>query len=136
MSAQIGMRKLDNGINSYTRFLRITRCLTLPPLYLPRQLSLETIMKTTRIALVVIALTLTGCATYDTTNAIDPNFGSASYMSRQDVIAATKECEAAGMRAKVVYVDAALNGKRMQVPHDVFCEPSVRRTTNSPYIKP
>lgn len=86
-------------------------------------------------------LVLAGCATYDTANAIDPNFASASYMSRQDVIAATKECEAAGMRAKVVYVDAALNGKRMQVPHDVFCEPStmIRRapyTPYSPYIKP
>lgn len=93
-------------------------------------------MKTTRIVIAIAALTLTGCATYDTTNAIDPNFGGPSYMTRQDVIAATKECENAGMRAKVVYMDATLQGKRIQVPHDVFCEPSVRRTTNSPYIKP
>lgn len=93
-------------------------------------------MKTTRIVLTIAALTLTGCATYDTTNAIDPNFGTSSYMSRQDVITATKECENAGMRAKVVYIDATLQGKRIQVPHDVFCEPSVRRTPLSPYIKP
>ena len=95
-----------------------------------------------KFTLVVAALTMTGCATYDTSKAIDPNFASGSYMSRQDVIAATKECENAGMRAKVVYVDATLQGKRIQVPHDVFCEPSTvsRRSPyapdQSPYIKP
>ena len=92
--------------------------------------------------LVVFVGLLTGCATYDTTNAIDPNLASGSYMSRQDVITATKECENAGMRAKVVYIDATLQGKRIQVPHDVFCEPSTvsRRSPyapdQSPYIKP
>lgn len=87
---------------------------------------------------IAILALVSGCATYDTTNAIDPNFGSTSYMSRQDVITATKECENAGMRAKVVYIDATLQGKRIQVPHDVFCEPSsvVRKTSYSPYIKP
>lgn len=84
---------------------------------------------------IVFAALASGCATYDTTNAIDPNFGGPSYMSRQDVITATRECEAAGMRAKVVYIDATLQGKRIQVPHDVFCEPTIRRTTN-PYLKP
>ncbi len=95
-----------------------------------------------RIYLAALFVAVPGCATYDTTNAIDPNFGSASYMSRQDVIAATKECENAGMRAKVVYIDATLQGKRIQVPRDVFCEPSTvsRRSPyapdQSPYIKP
>lgn len=86
------------------------------------------------------ALLLTGCA-HNISNAVDHNFVSTSYMSRSDVIAATKECEAAGMRAKVLYVDATLQGKRIQVPHDVFCEPSAtpRRSPyapDSPYIKP
>lgn len=98
-------------------------------------------MSAMRNYLIAIVAITSGCATYDTTNAIDPNFGTSSYMSRQDVITATKECENAGMRAKVVYIDATLQGKRIQVPHDVFCEPStmIRRTPYtpySPYIKP
>lgn len=88
-----------------------------------------------RIYLAALFVAVPGCATYDTTNAIDPNFGGPSYMSRQDVITATKECESAGMRAKVVYIDATLQGKRIQVPHDVFCEPStmIRRSPYTPY---
>ena len=95
-----------------------------------------------RFTLAIAVIALTGCATYDTSKAIDPNFVSRAYLSRQEVIAATKECETAGMRAKVVYVDATLQGKRIQVPHDVFCEPStvIRRSPyapdQSPYIKP
>ena len=92
-------------------------------------------MEKLRVLFLYLTAGLVGCATYDTTNAIDPNFGGPSYMSRQDVITATKECEAAGMRAKVVYIDATLQGRRIQVPHDVFCEPNIRRTTN-PYLKP
>lgn len=45
------------------------------------------------------------------------------YMTRNEVINATQECERARMVPIVMYAQARHNGKRIQVPYDVYCQP-------------
>lgn len=61
--------------------------------------------------------------------------GMPGYMSRQEVIAASTECEDAGMLPRIVYMQMTVLEKKVPVPIDVHCEPK-RRLMTSPYVNP
>lgn len=74
-------------------------------------------------ATILIAITATGCASSVPFKGMD----EPEYMTRQEIIYATQECERAGMIPVVAYAQARVQGKRVQVPYDVHCTPNYRR---------
>lgn len=71
----------------------------------------------------LIALASSGCASSVPFKGMD----EPEYMTRQEIIQATRECEQAGMIPVVAYAQARVQGKRVQVPYDVHCQPNYRR---------
>ena len=69
------------------------------------------------------ALALIGCAGDKIANVPTPE-----YMTRELVIQATQQCEDSEMRPRVVYGYTLVQDRRVPVPIDVQCEPSVWRT--------
>lgn len=85
-------------------------------------------MKHTTLIVATASAVLAGCSStsqpkQDTIVGVD----QPTYMQRQEVITATHECEAAGMRPRMVYAYQSIQGKRVPVPIDVYCEPAFRR---------
>lgn len=85
-------------------------------------------MKHTVMIAAIAAAGLAGCSTTQPTKQ-DAILGvdQPTFMQRTEVISATHECEAAGMRPRMVYAYQTIQGKRVPVPIDVYCEPAFRR---------
>lgn len=81
-------------------------------------------MKTNIILCILAIVSVVGCSSValqeDGSPAAAPKF---EVLSRSEVIAASQECEAAGMRPTVAYASQYYNGTRFRVPVTVNCEP-------------
>ena len=76
--------------------------------------------------LLILALTLTACSSFETPNVSLETDKQAFHMTRSQVILGINECESAGTRPVVITAKRKINGVTSDVPVEVTCHPRYR----------
>jgi hypothetical protein len=76
-----------------------------------------------KLAILLAALGLTACSSFDVPNASLETDKQAFHMTRSQVILGINECESAGTRPVVITAKRKINGVTSDVPVEVTCHP-------------